>query len=408
MTFSRATVAFMATRDQHTCIIFAAGDYYDSHDDPGDPQRHIPENALVIAADGGLDHARAHGIEPDIVIGDFDSIIGEPPNDATTIVLPAEKDDPDLLSALKVAWMRGAREFHVYGGLGGRIDHTVSNIQLMALLAQHGGIGYLHGDGTIVTAITDGKLSFAAHESVPGTMVSVFAHSDIAEDVNEPGLKYQLVHATLTNATVSGLSNEFLPGTPSSIDVADGTLIVTFPAAAPMPTVTRYRRSGGDLGKLDTSVSSVLAQPADNAKSNTSASKAAAEDAGETGTGTEPGEDRPTVLCYSRCSTCAKALKWLDEHHVEYAKRDIKSQHPDADELRQWHARSGLPIRRFFNTSGMVYRSLGLKDKLPAMGEDEALDVLSSNGMLVKRPLVVSAHGILVGFDPKAWDKALL
>lgn len=141
-----------------------------------------------------------------LVVGDFDSLEGRPPRtDVRTIALPALKDDPDMLSALKVGWSAGCREFHVYGGLGGRIDHTISGIQLMALLARHGASGYLYGDGLIVTAITDGRLSFPAHP-VPedGRMVSAFSHSDVSLGVNEPGLKYELKDGTLTNTVVAG------------------------------------------------------------------------------------------------------------------------------------------------------------------------------------------------------------
>lgn len=169
------------------CVIFGAGEYY-----AGTPV--VPAGAYVVAADGGLDHTRELGIVPDVVVGDFDSLEGRPPRtDVRTIALPALKDDPDMLSALKVGWSAGCREFHVYGGLGGRIDHTISGIQLMALLARHGASGYLYGDGLIVTAITDGRLSFPAHP-VPedGRMVSAFSHSDVSLGVNEPGLKYEL------------------------------------------------------------------------------------------------------------------------------------------------------------------------------------------------------------------------
>lgn len=237
-----------------TCVIFGAGEYYAQ-------TPVVPDGALVIAADGGLDHSRAFGIHADIVIGDFDSLHGARPADtAHTITLPSEKDDPDMLSALKVGWTRGCREFHIYGALGGRIDHTISGIQLMTLLAHHGGIGFLYGDGTIVTAICDGALLFTAHDAKPGRMVSVFAHSGTARGVNEPGLKYELLDGTLTDDTVLGLSNEFRPDTPAEINVHDGTLIVTFPAEVPMPTVTRYRSLHGDLGALDTHVSSLLVQ----------------------------------------------------------------------------------------------------------------------------------------------------
>ena len=124
------------------CVIFGAGEYY-----AGTPV--VPAGAYVVAADGGLDHTRELGIVPDVVVGDFDSLEGRPPRtDVRTIALPALKDDPDMLSALKVGWSAGCREFHVYGGLGGRIDHTISGIQLMALLARHGASGYLYGSSS--------------------------------------------------------------------------------------------------------------------------------------------------------------------------------------------------------------------------------------------------------------------
>ncbi|KAB8286789.1 thiamine diphosphokinase [Bifidobacterium avesanii] len=238
------------------CVIFGAGEYY-----PGPANRPtVPAGAFVIAADGGLDHARAFGVEPDMVIGDFDSLEGSRPAPGEhTIALPPQKDDPDLLSALKVGWAHGCREFHVYGGLGGRVDHSISGITLMALLATRGGVGFLHGDGTVVTAITDGELAFPANDVGPGRMVSVFSHSDASHDVNEPGLKYQLKHGELTNVMVQGVSNEFLPGEPSAISVREGTLVVTFPAEAPKPKITRFHAFEGDLGPLDTEVSSILA-----------------------------------------------------------------------------------------------------------------------------------------------------
>ena len=228
----------MDFHDARTCVIFGAGDYYD--ETPA-----IPDDAFVVAADGGLDHARAFGIDADFVVGDFDSITGDrPTQNDRTIALPSEKDDPDLLSALKIGWLRGARTFHIYGALGGRIDHTISNIQLMALLADRGATGYLHGDGSIVTAICDGALDFPADDAVAGRMVSVFSHSDISTGVSE-----------------TGLSNEFLAGRPSRITVEHGTLIVTFPIEAPLPHVARWHGFSGDLGALDTDVSSALVEP---------------------------------------------------------------------------------------------------------------------------------------------------
>lgn len=112
-------------------------------------------------------------------------------------------------------------------------------------------------------------------------------------------------------------------------------------------------------------------------------------------------------ICYSRCSTCAKARTWLNDHNVDFTERDIKHDNPTLDELNRWHRKSGLPLKRFFNTSGQLYRNLGLKDKLPSMSAHEQLEILATDGMLVKRPIVVSANKILVGFSPEAWRSAL-
>lgn len=241
-----------ASQESTTCVIFAAGEYY--KDTP-----RIPDGAFIIAADGGLDHARALGIAADLAVGDFDSLQGHrPESDEHTIALPPEKDDPDMLSALKIGWAHGAREFHIYGALGGRIDHTISNIQLLALLAERGAIGFLYGDDYVVTAICDGDLQFAANDVKSGRMVSVFSHGDVSTGVNERGLKYQLTDATMNNTKVNGVSNEFLDGGAALIGVEHGTLIVTFPIEAPMPTVTRRHAFSGDLGQLDTSVSQAL------------------------------------------------------------------------------------------------------------------------------------------------------
>ena len=186
------------------CVIFGAGEYY-----AGTPV--VPAGAYVIAADGGLDHTRQLGIVPDVVVGDFDSLEGRPPR------------------------------------------------QLMALLARHGASGYLYGDGLIVTAITDGRLSFPAHP-VPedGRMVSAFSHSDVSLGVNEPGLKYELKDGTLTNTVVQGVSNEFRDGVDAAISVEHGTLIVTFPIEVALPQVSRFHEFGGDIGELDTAVSKLL------------------------------------------------------------------------------------------------------------------------------------------------------
>ncbi len=112
-------------------------------------------------------------------------------------------------------------------------------------------------------------------------------------------------------------------------------------------------------------------------------------------------------VCYPKCSTCAKARAWLEGRGVAFDERDIKADNPTLDELRDWHAASGLPLRRFFNTSGMLYRELGLKDKLPEMDEDEMLELLATDGMLVKRPILVDGGLVLVGFREKEWAERL-
>ena len=113
------------------------------------------------------------------------------------------------------------------------------------------------------------------------------------------------------------------------------------------------------------------------------------------------------VYCYSRCSTCKKALKWLEENGVEYAAIDIKADHPDESALREYYAVSGLPLKRFFNTSGIPYREMGLSKKLPEMSEDEQLALLATDGMLVKRPLVVGDGVVLTGFKEEEWAEKL-
>lgn len=110
---------------------------------------------------------------------------------------------------------------------------------------------------------------------------------------------------------------------------------------------------------------------------------------------------------YPKCSTCQKAKKWLDQRGVEYKDRHIKEQNPKEEELREWHARSGLPLKKFFNTSGMLYKSMQLKEKLPQMSEEEQLRLLATDGMLVKRPLIVMEDRVLVAFKEAEWEKAL-
>lgn len=112
-------------------------------------------------------------------------------------------------------------------------------------------------------------------------------------------------------------------------------------------------------------------------------------------------------ICYPKCSTFKKAEQYLQAKGLSFTVRDIKTDNPTADELRTWHAASGLPLKRFFNTSGNLYKQLGLKDKLPTMSEDEQLELLASDGMLVKRPLVIYDGGVLVGFKQAEYDEKL-
>lgn len=107
---------------------------------------------------------------------------------------------------------------------------------------------------------------------------------------------------------------------------------------------------------------------------------------------------------YPKCSTCQKAKKWLTGHQQAFEDRDIKEQNPTADELKEWHEKSGLPLKRFFNTSGILYKEMNLKEKLPGMSEEEQFRLLASDGMLVKRPILVTEDTVLVGFKEKEWE----
>ena len=108
-------------------------------------------------------------------------------------------------------------------------------------------------------------------------------------------------------------------------------------------------------------------------------------------------------ICYPKCTTCQKAKKWLDDNGIEYELRDIKTNNPTLDELTLWYEKSGLPLKKFFNTSGLLYKSMELKDKLPGMSEEEMLQLLATDGMLVKRPLLIGEEFVLVGFKEADW-----
>ena len=114
-----------------------------------------------------------------------------------------------------------------------------------------------------------------------------------------------------------------------------------------------------------------------------------------------------TFIWYPKCSTCKKAANWLKEQKIQVVTRDIKEQNPTVEELREWHLKSGLPLKKFFNTSGLLYKSMNLKEKLPQMTEEEQLTLLATDGMLVKRPILITDRTVLVGFRPAEWEEVL-
>lgn len=186
----------------------------------------LPAGALVIAADAGLGHLERRGVRPDLIVGDFDSL-GRAPEGGHVIRHPVEKDDTDMLLAVKTGLARGCGKFLLYGGLGGRLDHTYANLQTLEFLAEHGGQGWLLGDGLAATAIRNGRLDFA-----PGRQgaISVFCPGGQASGVDLTGLYYPLRDAVLTGGFPLGVSNRFT-GTAASVSVRDGTLLVMWDQA---------------------------------------------------------------------------------------------------------------------------------------------------------------------------------
>ena len=197
-----------------SCIIFGAGEY-----DARMPVK--TEDCLVIAADAGYARCQALGIVPDLVIGDFDSLCKVP--DLSTVVrLPVEKDVTDMDAAVKMALEQGCKVFHLYGGMGGRPDHTLANYTILTKLSQEKIAAFLYGEGYSVTAVTDGTLTLNGKR---GETVSVFAWTERAEGVTLRGLKYPLENAVLTNTFALGVSNSFAEET-AVVSVKRGTLLV--------------------------------------------------------------------------------------------------------------------------------------------------------------------------------------
>ena len=202
------------------CCIIGAGDLC------GTPLE-IPNGALIIAADGGLRHLEAARIVPDLIVGDFDSL-GHVPQGENVISHGTEKDDTDTMLSIREALARGASKIIVYGGLGGRFDHSLANLQALSYIANQGAIGYLVGGGNICTVIKNACLSFdGSHFGI----ISVFSLGDEARDVDLIGLKYPLTKHTLTCDFPLGVSNEFIPGTPATVRVGEGMLAVIWSAA---------------------------------------------------------------------------------------------------------------------------------------------------------------------------------
>lgn len=175
----------------------------------------------VIAADRGYDSLMVYGVNPDLVVGDFDSL-GEVPNHPNVIQLPAEKDDTDMVFALRQGLDLGYRRFVMLGGVGGRLEHTLGNLQLLDWLASQGAQGFLAGEKTVATAVRNGTLTFPAAMS---GYLSVLCNSGTARGVTLRGLKYPLERYTMTGSFPLGVSNQFL-GQPASVSVEDGCLLL--------------------------------------------------------------------------------------------------------------------------------------------------------------------------------------
>jgi thiamine pyrophosphokinase len=202
---------------KNRAFIFSAGTYYD--DVPG-----ISEEDLIVAADGGYRYCLKHEIIPDLIIGDFDSL-GETPYGEKVIKLPVEKDVTDTAAAVKYAEEKGVNEFHIYGGTGGRLDHTLANISLAARISAGGGRCYIYSDGVIITALTDGKITLKPKNC--GAVVSIFSFTDVSEGVTLSGLKYPLNNVVLTNNFPLGISNETAADV-VEIEVRRGTLLIIY------------------------------------------------------------------------------------------------------------------------------------------------------------------------------------
>lgn len=206
------------------CVIFCAGGF-DGLLSP------IPEDAFVIAADGGLRHMDALGLVPDVILGDFDSL-GRVPEGDNVLRHPVMKDDTDSMLAIRLGLERGCADFMLYGALDGeRLDHTVANFQALEFLARQGGMGYLVGRDYLAAVVRNGSLGFPKEAA---GIISVFCLGPDAEGVTLEGLLYPLQNAVLTAGLPLGVSNHFT-GAPAEISVTKGSLLVLWPREVGLP-----------------------------------------------------------------------------------------------------------------------------------------------------------------------------
>lgn len=198
------------------CIIIGAGDF--------SAPTEINEGDLIIAADGGYDHARAEGITPHLFIGDMDSLLSPLPNDLEKITFPERKDYTDMYLSYLEGKARGYREFEIYGGTGGRGDHTFANISLLLAIAEDGNLGRMITESEIYTVIKNGAISLKGEKD---SYISVFAIGGVAEGVTLKGLDYEVENVTLTPDFPLGVSNKFT-GKEAEISVKNGALLVIY------------------------------------------------------------------------------------------------------------------------------------------------------------------------------------
>jgi thiamine pyrophosphokinase len=203
-------------KSRGVCIIIGAAE-------PLPPKMRLQKDDYLIAVDGGYAITQQRNLKADAVVGDFDSL-GRIPQHPNVITAPAEKDDTDMMMAIKLGLEKGYRVFHIYGGAGGRFDHTIANMQLLVYLSKRGARGFLYTAHHVITAITDSVMQFDAGYR---GYVSVLAADSEVTGVTLKGLKYPLHNATVTNEFPIGVSNEFL-GIESSITVEKGTVFIIF------------------------------------------------------------------------------------------------------------------------------------------------------------------------------------